>query len=128
MTKQAYEAPAIQSLGAFEEITRGGTSGDNLDQAIPVGDGAALLEFSKWLHNSRSCLYLAASDRDRWPVGVGAVLVYFMQQLADRRLRRPIVVDDLYRGVRILDRFYYCLLQRFPTEDQLLFGQQWLAV
>jgi hypothetical protein len=37
MTKQAYEAPAILSLGAFEEITRGNTGGATLDAAIPVG-------------------------------------------------------------------------------------------
>ena len=37
MTKNVYVAPAISALGSFEEITRGSTTGTDLDQAIPVG-------------------------------------------------------------------------------------------
>jgi len=37
MTKLTYQAPAIAVLGSFEEITRGTTSGNYLDQSIPAG-------------------------------------------------------------------------------------------
>jgi hypothetical protein len=37
MDKTPYEAPEVIPLGTFEELTQGTTTGDYLDQAIPVG-------------------------------------------------------------------------------------------
>lgn len=37
MDKAPYETPEITPLGTFEELTQGTTTGDYLDQAIPVG-------------------------------------------------------------------------------------------
>ena len=37
MTKDAYKAPEMISLGSFEEITKGGSSSGVLDSQFPVG-------------------------------------------------------------------------------------------
>jgi hypothetical protein len=37
MEKPTYEVPGLDYLGSFEEMTQGTTTGDHLDQAIPVG-------------------------------------------------------------------------------------------
>lgn len=37
MEKLTYVTPAVQFLGSFEDITKGTSTGEHLDEAIPVG-------------------------------------------------------------------------------------------
>lgn len=44
--KTPYEAPAMTSLGSFETLTQGGSSGSQLDATFPVGTPFTNLTFS----------------------------------------------------------------------------------
>ncbi len=46
MTKQAYEAPQLIELGAFEELTQGSSTGGFLDADFPAGTPVPDLTFS----------------------------------------------------------------------------------
>ncbi len=44
--KTAYEAPAMTSLGSFETLTQGASSGSQLDATFPTGTPFGELTFS----------------------------------------------------------------------------------
>lgn len=44
--KTTYEAPAMTSLGSFEELTQGASKGSKLDATFPTGTDFGDLTFS----------------------------------------------------------------------------------
>ena len=39
--KKSYEAPRLNKVGSFEEVTQGASKGSSLDATFPVADGPA---------------------------------------------------------------------------------------
>ncbi|MCV0383632.1 MAG: lasso RiPP family leader peptide-containing protein [Erythrobacter sp.] len=46
MKKRNYERPTLNELGSFETVTKGGQTGNALDQAFPTGTPFSDLTFS----------------------------------------------------------------------------------
>lgn len=44
--KKSYEAPRLNKVGSFEEVTQGASKGSSLDATFPVGTPFGQLTFS----------------------------------------------------------------------------------